>query len=60
MQRAFERLDPTSRSLLVLHYVDERPLKEIGPLVGAPVGTVKWRLWRARRRLERALAEERR
>jgi RNA polymerase sigma-70 factor (ECF subfamily) len=60
VQRAFERLDPTTRSLLVLHYVEERPLKEIGPLVGAPIGTVKWRLWRARRTLGRALAEERR
>jgi RNA polymerase sigma-70 factor (ECF subfamily) len=60
VQRAFDRLDPTSRSLLVLHYVDERPLKEIGPLTGTPVGTVKWRLWRARRALERALEGERR
>jgi RNA polymerase sigma-70 factor, ECF subfamily len=60
VQRAFERLDPTARSLLVLHYVDERPLKEIGPLTGTPVGTVKWRLWRARRALERALEGERR
>jgi len=58
VRRAFERLDPTSRSLLILHYVDERPLKEIGPLVGAPVGTVKWRLWRARRALARALEGE--
>jgi RNA polymerase sigma-70 factor (ECF subfamily) len=60
VRRAFERLDPTSRSLIVLHYVDERPLREIGPLVGAPVGTVKWRLWRARRALVRALEGERR
>jgi RNA polymerase sigma-70 factor (ECF subfamily) len=60
VRRAFERLDPTSRSLLVLHYVDGRPLKDIGPLVDAPVGTVKWRLWRARRALERALEGERR
>jgi RNA polymerase sigma-70 factor, ECF subfamily len=60
VQRAFDCLDATARSLLVLHYVDERPLKEIGPLTGTPVGTVKWRLWRARRALERALEGERR
>jgi RNA polymerase sigma-70 factor (ECF subfamily) len=60
VRRAFDRLDPTSRSLLILHYVDERPLNEIGPLVGSPVGTVKWRLWRARRALARALDGERR
>jgi RNA polymerase sigma-70 factor (ECF subfamily) len=60
VRRAFARLDPDSRSLLVLHYVDERPLREIGPLVGSPVGTVKWRLWRARRALIQALEGERR
>jgi RNA polymerase sigma-70 factor (ECF subfamily) len=60
VQRAFEQLDPESRSLLILHYVDERPLNEIGPLLGSPIGTVKWRLWRARRALARALDGERR
>jgi RNA polymerase sigma-70 factor (ECF subfamily) len=60
VQRAFEQLDPASRSLLILHYVDERPLNEIGPLLGSPIGTVKWRLWRARRALARALDGERR
>jgi DNA-directed RNA polymerase specialized sigma24 family protein len=44
----------------VLHYVEQRPLKEIGAILGVPTGTVKWRLWNARRALERALkAEER-
>jgi RNA polymerase sigma-70 factor (ECF subfamily) len=60
VRQAFGRLDPASRSLLVLHYVDGRPLREIGPLIGSPVGTVKWRLWRARRALARALDGERR
>jgi RNA polymerase sigma-70 factor (ECF subfamily) len=60
IQRAFERLDPTVRALLVLHYVEERPLAEIGRIVGSPVGTIKWRLSNARRALERALEVERR
>jgi RNA polymerase sigma-70 factor (ECF subfamily) len=60
IRRAFERLDETTRSLLVLHYVEERPLAEIGRLVGSPVGTVKWRLSRARQALEKALEVERR
>lgn len=59
VQRAFEGLDPTARSLLVLHYMEERPLREIASLVGVPVGTVKWRLWRARHKLQRALEKER-
>lgn len=60
IQRAFGRLDPTARSLLVLHYVEGRPLGEIASVLRIPVGTVKWRLWRARRALDKALEEERR
>lgn len=60
IRRAFERLDPTVRSLLVLHYVEERPLAEIGRILGSPVGTIKWRLSNARRALDRALEVERR
>ena len=60
IRRAFERLDPTVRSLLVLHYVEERPLAEIARVQGRPVGTVKWRLSNARKALDRALELERR
>jgi RNA polymerase sigma-70 factor, ECF subfamily len=60
IRRAFERLDTGTRSLLVLHYVEERPLAEIGRILGAPVGTIKWRLSRARRVLDRALEVEQR
>lgn len=60
IRRAFVRLDPTVRSLLVLHYVEGRPLAEIGRILGSPVGTIKWRLSNARRALTRALEVERR
>ena len=60
IRRAFDRLDPTARSLLVLHYVEERPLAEIGRILGAPVGTIKWRLSKARGALDRALEVEHR
>jgi RNA polymerase sigma-70 factor (ECF subfamily) len=60
IRRAFERLDPGVRSLLVLHYHEERPLAEIGRILGAPVGTIKWRLSNARKALDRALQVERR
>lgn len=60
IRRAFVRLDPTVRSLLVLHYVEGRPLAEIGRILGSPVGTIKWRLSKARGALTRALEVERR
>jgi RNA polymerase sigma-70 factor (ECF subfamily) len=60
IRRAFDRLDAETRSLLVLHYVEERPLAEIGRVLGDPVGTIKWRLSKARRALDRALEVERR
>ncbi len=60
IQRAFARLDGTSRALLVLHYVEGTPLAEIARATGSPVGTVKWRLSNARNALERALKAERR
>lgn len=60
IRRAFDRLDGATRSLLVLHYVEERPLAEIGRVLGAPVGTIKWRMSNARKALDRALEVERR
>ncbi len=60
IQRAFERLDPEVRALLVLHYQEEQPLAEIARTLGAPVGTTKWRLSNARKALDRALKVERR
>jgi RNA polymerase sigma-70 factor (ECF subfamily) len=60
IQRAFGRLDGTTRALLALHYVEGTPLAEIARATGSPIGTVKWRLSNARRALERALEAERR
>lgn len=53
--RAFERLSIDDRHLLTLAYADDRPLDEVGRLLGIPVGTVKSRLSRARSALSRAL-----
>lgn len=60
IRRAFDRLDTDTRALLAMHYVEERPLAEIGQILKAPVGTIKWRLSNARRALDRALEVERR
>jgi RNA polymerase sigma-70 factor (ECF subfamily) len=56
--RAFDRLRPKERAILVLHHVDERPVAEIARSLGIPIGTAKWRLHAARRALERAMEAE--
>jgi RNA polymerase sigma-70 factor (ECF subfamily) len=58
VQRAFLRLSPDARVLIALHYAEQRPLAEIAGILGIPVGTVKWRLFRARRVLDGALKAE--
>lgn len=58
VQRAFLRLKPDARVLIALHYVDQRPLAEIAGILGIPLGTVKWRLFRARQILDAALKAE--
>lgn len=60
IQRAFNRLDPDTRTLLALHYQEEQPLADIARSLGQPVGTIKWRLSNARKALDRALEVERR
>jgi RNA polymerase sigma-70 factor (ECF subfamily) len=56
--RAFARLSVDDRAVLVLHHLQERPVGEIAAVLGAPEGTVKSRLHRARAALESALAKE--
>jgi RNA polymerase sigma-70 factor, ECF subfamily len=56
--RAFDRLRPQDRVILVLHHVEERPVAEIARSLGIPVGTAKWRLHAARTALEKAMEAE--
>lgn len=56
--RAFDHLSADERALLVLRHRDELPVSEIAARLGIPGGTVKSRLFAARRALERALARE--
>lgn len=56
--RAFEQLREQDRVILMLHHVEERPLKEIASTLGIAVGTVKWRLHKARSALGRAMEAE--
>ena len=56
--RAFDRLRPQDRMILVLHHVEERPVAEIARSLGIPIGTAKWRLHVARGALEKAMEAE--
>ena len=56
--RAFDRLRPQDRLILVLHHVEERPVAEIARSLGVPVGTAKWRLHAARSALVKAMEAE--
>jgi RNA polymerase sigma-70 factor, ECF subfamily len=56
--RAFDRLEPAARAILVLHHLEDRSLAEISAVFAIPVGTAKSRLFKARRDLEAALALE--
>ncbi len=55
IERAFDSLDANARALLVLHHHEDLSLEEIAARLEIPVGTVKSRLYAARRALERAL-----
>jgi len=56
VQGAVKLLPPLQREALVLFEYEELSLAEIAKVVGADVGTVKARLYRARQALKRALA----
>ena len=56
--KALAALPSEQQETVQLHYVDGLRVWEIAALVGAPAGTVKARLHRARGRLRRALAAE--
>ncbi len=56
VQRAVNLLPPLQREALVLFEYEELSLAEIAKVVGADVGTVKARLYRARQALKRTLA----
>ena len=60
LERAFDRLSIAHRSILVLHYLEHRPVTDLAARLGVAEGTVKWRLHQARGALARALEEERR
>jgi RNA polymerase sigma-70 factor (ECF subfamily) len=56
LAQALERLPRELREVIVLREIEGLSYKEIGDVVDVPVGTVMSRLFRARKRLQAALA----
>jgi RNA polymerase sigma-70 factor (ECF subfamily) len=57
VQRAVASLPPLQREALILFEYEELSLIEVAAIVGADVGTVKGRLFRAREKLRQELAQ---
>jgi RNA polymerase sigma-70 factor (ECF subfamily) len=53
-----DELGAASRLAFTLHEIDGRPLSEVAELVGSSVTATKLRVWRARKRLEAAAAQD--
>ncbi|WP_027086094.1 sigma-70 family RNA polymerase sigma factor [Cohnella panacarvi] len=51
LYHAIGLLGPDQREAIILHYLEDMPLKEIGELLQLSEGTIKSRLYRARERL---------
>jgi RNA polymerase sigma-70 factor, ECF subfamily len=58
LERAFARMKPESRAVLVLRYYVDLPIKEIAEIIGIPYGTVGSRLHRAMSELRYLLGAE--
>jgi len=61
VKRLYEVLDelgPAARLAFTLHEIDGRPLAEVANLVGSSVTATKLRVWRARKKIEQAAAED--
>jgi RNA polymerase sigma-70 factor (ECF subfamily) len=55
LNRAFGQLSSEQRYLLVMHHLHGTPVADLAAELGAPEGTVKWRLHAARAALQQAL-----
>ncbi len=59
VRNTLDMLPPRHRAVLVLHYVHDYNIEEIAAILSCPAGTVKSRLYHARRLLKERLQEHR-
>ena len=57
VREAVAALKPAERELIVLHYLEHRPVDELAALLGVSKNTLEVRLHRARQRLKETLAD---
>src|SRR4029077_4179135 len=55
LERAFSRLEPEERAVIVLHNYLDLPLSEVAATLRIPLGTTKSRLYRGLREMRAAL-----
>lgn len=55
IQKNISELPPIYRSIIILRYIEEFPLKEISEILDIPLGTVKTRIRRGREALRKKL-----
>ena len=55
LERAFSRLEPEERAVIVLHHYLDLPLPEVAATLRIPLGTAKSRLYRGLRQMRAAL-----
>jgi RNA polymerase sigma-70 factor (ECF subfamily) len=55
VHRALDRIDLRHREVLVLHFLDDLSIAEIAGVIGEPAGTVKSRIYYAKRALREVL-----
>ncbi len=57
LQVGLAALNPTERTLILLFYLEDRPIKEIVKITGLPEGTVKVYLSRAKTKMAKAMTD---
>jgi RNA polymerase sigma-70 factor, ECF subfamily len=55
LHRSLATIDVRHREVLVLHFLEDMPVNQIAVVVGCPPGTVKSRIYHAKRALKEAL-----
>jgi RNA polymerase sigma-70 factor, ECF subfamily len=58
LHRSLATLDVRQREVLVLHFLEDMPVDEVAAVVGCPPGTVKSRIYHAKRALKEALLRQ--